>query len=174
MSKIKWANGDTVYNNKPDSKAFGLFGEVCNLKSNGSMFVKWSNGKEFFYTSREIIAYFLRKQGKPEVEVATKWTFSVLSSAAINEQEIKDNLTRANPMAIVQVSTGITLVMLHQCLLEKADVVDIATPETGYDGIYILQTTQVSEWISWAKAVKKASWGEERIAAKVTVSLPTI
>jgi len=173
MSKIEWANGDIVYNNKPDSKAFRLSGVANNVAPNG-MHVKWSNGKEFFYTNREIIAYLLRERCKPKADVITKWTFNVLSSAAIDEQEIKDSLTRANPIAIVQISTGITLVMLHQYLLEKADVIDIATPETGYDSIYVLQTTQVSEWINWAKAVKKASWGEERIAAKVTVSLPTI
>ena len=110
----------------------------------------------------------------PNRKIETRWSFNVLSSSAINEQEIKDCLNRQHPMAIVQVSTGIVLVMIHQCLLEKAEVLEHDTPETGLDGIYVLQTTQVSEWIAWAKAVKKASWGDERVPAKVTVSLPTI
>ena len=171
--------GQKLYNNKPDSLCFNQWGKITkyNYEDSGC-YIIWSNGAEYFYTFNTIKRYFKiptanKQVSKRELEV-TKWSFNVLSSAAIGEQEIKKNLTREHPMAIVQVSNGITLVMIHECLLEKADVVEHDTPETGLDGIYVLQTTQVSEWIKWAKAVKVASWGDDRVPAMVTVSLPTI
>ena len=177
--KKTYNKGQKLYNNKPDSKAFGLWGEVTK-EPNGQdgCYIKWSNGKQFYYSSIEIKEFFLTPEESKQISEATKgvtkWNFNVLSSAAIDEQEIKKNLTRLHPVGIVQISTGIVLVMIHQCLLEKAGILGMTTPETGFDGIYVLQTTQVSEWISWAKAVKKESWGDERVPAKVTVSLPTI
>ena len=118
-----------------------------------------------------------------KTKAGTSWSFDSIATLDVDYSEIARELCKANPLAIISAegkdgdSYG---VMVHEFLVTKAEVCSLPMPigkTITVDNCLIVKTTKenFSNWISWAKVVKGASWPKKfKRKAKVTVTLAHI
>jgi len=118
-----------------------------------------------------------------KTKAGTSWSFDSIATLDIDYGEVARELCKANPLAIISAegkdgdSYG---VMVHEFLITKAEVCSLPMP-TGktikVNNCIVVKTTKedFSNWISWAKVVKGASWPKKfKRKVKVTVTLAHI
>ena len=97
----------------------------------------------------------------------TKWSFHVNMLLEIEEDTIKQDLSKSNPVALVKSSCGVCSALYHSSLLRKARHLYLDLPPLVH------KEEDFSKAIEWAKEVKRSSWGVPK-KRTVTVNLPTI
>ena len=109
-----------------------------------------------------------------------KYQFHSLSESDIDWNRIAQDLSSKNPLAFVDAGNGEQCVVVYDMFVDKAFECDIFPPDTNYwhNGgsiftTYRLGKSTFSDWVNWAREVKKAKWSDGRKAV-VTVSLPKI
>ena len=109
----------------------------------------------------------------------TNWEFRSSSDEDINWADIKGSLSYAEPLALVtrKFKEGDTekYIVINERFMEKADYVEIDSPYT----LYVLEVgvasieNNFSDWVTWAKAVKAASW-PDGVKSTINVTIPKV
>ena len=155
-------------------------GSIVTLYSDdGSDYPKFKRGNYKLYAKLDMV-----KPLKPTKETAmtkpNKYQFHSLSESDIDWNRIAQDLSNKNPLAFVDAGNGEQYVVVYEMLVDKAFQCDIEMIEQDvyeqqgdkYE-VYKLTTSTFSDWVNWAKEVKKAKWPVGRKAV-VTVSLPKV
>jgi len=109
----------------------------------------------------------------------SEWEFKVPVFCEIDFELMSRDLTKKDPLMLVNASVYNRIVIVHSSLLTKAKILGIEKP---YNTKLIKKNPNIliiddhfSEWIDWAKCVKNAKW-EHKIKGgiSVKVSIPTI
>ena len=104
------------------------------------------------------------------------WSFESRSIRDIDFDAINNELSHANPIALVEAQR--TCVVVHNTLLVKALTVHVSMPDgviKGNGNMYELGTVKPAEVVEWAKKVKNAPWPDLlRKKTTVTVNLLNI
>lgn len=111
---------------------------------------------------------------------SNKYQFHSLSESDIDWNRIAQDLSSKNPLAFVDAGNGEQYVVVYDLFANKAFECDIDMIEFDIHRhrcdcfeVYKLTTSTLSDWVNWAKEVKKAKWSVGRKAV-VTVSLPKV
>jgi len=100
--------------------------------------------------------------------------FNVSSEDAIDFMEIRQDLSRSNPIAKVEFKSEDGerkyYVVIHDSLLEKANTLSIPDPTNDYYNYYVEldSPAEYAEWAKWARKVISTEWGGTK--GVVTVS----
>lgn len=128
-------------------------------------------------------SYIVFDECKPkDDDFQRNWTFPVQHELCVHIDEILPYLSKENPLIFIKYSPDDRQekvnVILHNSLVAKARIVY----EVPFNVMQMNDTTffafdiknSISEIISWAKKVKKMSWGDKKLPSKVTVIVPKI
>jgi len=117
---------------------------------------------------------------RSEKEENTTWKFKSSAEEDINWNDIKDSLNYKEPLALVSrkyrdFETEDKYIVVDKQLLNKATTLDIEMPE--YLGkivkrVFLIENN-FSDWVAWAKDVKKAGWNEP-VKSTFKVIIPTV
>ena len=160
-----------------DHGFFPINSTVTLYRDDGNNYPQFKQGNYKLYAS-----LFVVKPLKPTKETAmtksNKYQFHSLSESDIDWNRIAQDLNKKNPLAFVDAGNGEQYVVVYDMLTHKAFECDIEmTPEVHDAGytftVYKLEDTTFSDWVNWAREVKKAMWPVGRKAV-VTVSLPKV
>jgi len=124
--------------------------------------------------------------GEDSFEIITKteaqketnmYKLNLSSSEAIDFMEIHEDLSRENPVAIVEFKSvngnKEYFMVFHYTLLDKSYALNIPSPDAvEMNVIEIDSPEEYQVWIDWAKKVKKAKWTGEK--GTVTISKVSI
>lgn len=118
-----------------------------------------------------------------EKDTGNRWSFHVLHEDLISFDEIAMELDGANPMALVNYGETYKYVVISEWLEIKAADTEIGMKEIPKvldtlqgDGYIVYKIEgNFSEWVDWAKRVKRASWTPTTRKHNVAkVSLPKL
>ena len=122
----------------------------------------------------------LKSTKETSMTKSNKYQFHSLSESDIDWNRIAQDLSSKNPLAFVDAGNGEQYVVVYDLFASKAFQCDIEMVEQDvYEHqcdcfeVYKLTTSTYSDWVNWAKEVKKAMWPAGRKAV-VTVSLPKV
>jgi len=151
------------------------YGKVTGLKGNGAYI-----DKEGAYTVfKSYINITPTDPAITENKPTTKsWSFGSLHESDIDFEEIKKDLTRQNPVAIVTISCKekrtLYCLIVHMSIIEKDKIIN---PSNGRikEITWLDKQSHISDALEAIKVLKNTPWPKEsRRKAKVTVVLPSI
>lgn len=155
-----------------------LKGSIVTLyRDDGSDYPQFKQDNYKLYAPLFIVTP-LNSTKEPTMTKSNKYQFHSLSESDIDWNRIAQDLSNKNPLAFVDAGNGEQYVVVYEMLVDKAFQCDISVNEDVYESgntfaVYKLEDTTFSDWVNWAKEVKKAMWPVGRKAV-VTVSLPKV
>ena len=160
-----------------DHGYFPINSIVTLWRDDGSECPLFKRGDDEWYSSLDRVRP-LNSTKEPAMTKSNKYQFHSLSESDIDWNRIAQDLSNKNPLAFVDAGNGEQYVIVYRMLFDKAFQCGIAVDEDMYESgntfaVYKLEDTTFSDWINWAKEVKKAKWSAGRKAV-VTVSLPKV
>jgi hypothetical protein len=114
-----------------------------------------------------------------ETEICRNYDFVINSKNTINIYEIAEDLSRKNPIIIVQHSNRKEgMILLHISLGIKAEICSLLPISVNMKYEKFFYTIKVgnlktSKWIKWAQKVKAAKWKEKKTET-VHVIIPKV
>lgn len=157
--------------------------EINMLSMSSSLACSGAIGDPFDggYILPKELSKILGYDSKP-VSECTNWGFISSSDDDINWADIKGSLSYAEPLALVtrkfrDFTEVANYVVVSKQLLHKANSVDMFDDMPSITDTIGKRVFEIngnfSEWVTWAKAVKAASW-DEPIKSKISVILPKV
>lgn len=133
-----------------------------------------NDGKPGAYINLERVRKINTTNNGVKETVTKSWSFNISSPEAIDFFEIRQDLTRDNPMAKVEFKSEKGdrkhYVVIHESLIDKATTLQIPDPVGNFYDPYVELTapSDYALWTGWARRVISAKWNGEK--GVVTVS----
>jgi hypothetical protein len=144
--------------------------------------VAGANSGNFKLVPSSISLVSQQEKEKVKKKVNKPWSFNVLSDRDIMWKEIRDDLSHANPIALVSVehkNGEDRYVAIHQSIINKA--VELGMSEVPFTKfvdepqIVNIGEAQFSMYVGYVKTVRNAPWPAPlHKKAKVTVTKPNV
>lgn len=111
-------------------------------------------------------------QKKAATEDNRQWQFNIRSLEQIDWNEIYNDLSYTNPIALVETQNKY-YVVLHESIRSKASALSMQRTNKKGRVYGVRSKAEFKHWIAWAKKVKDAPW-PEKYKARVKVVLPRV
>ena len=152
---------------------------VTLYRDDGSEYPLFKQDNYKLYAPLSIVTP-LKSTKESTMTKSNKYQFHSISESDIDWNRIAQDLSNKNPLAFVDAGNGEQYVVVYDLFASKSFECDIEVIEQDvyehhcdkYE-VYKLTTSTFSDWVNWAKEVKKAMWPIGRKAV-VTVSLPKV
>lgn len=107
--------------------------------------------------------------------IENKYSFIVPSLLVIDFEDIRSELSRSNPIALITAGKD-RYVVVHKSILRKAALLEIKSPSVGCTNVEFPKpiSGKFTEYLTWVRLVKSTPWKKQKDTKQVKVVIPKV